>query len=88
MTSGTRRHPRSETISIIEYVVEPSAQESFDGVVANISEAGFCLFTTYPLDKDNTITIKEKMLSPSEAAVVRWVDRSNKYYCKAGLEFI
>jgi hypothetical protein len=87
MNPNTRRHPRNDIISIIEYVVEPSAQESFDGVVANISESGFCLFTTYPLDKNDTITIKKKKLSISDAATVRWIDRSNKYYCKAGLEF-
>ncbi len=88
MTSGKRRHTRSEIISIIEYVVDPLAQESFDGVVANISESGFCILTTYPLGKDDTITIKKRSLSPSGTAAVRWIDRSNKYYCKAGLEFI
>lgn len=83
-----RRHTRSEVISIIEYVVVPLEQESFDGVVANISESGFCLFTTYPLGKDDTITIKRKIPAPSGTATVRWIDRSNKYYCRAGLEFI
>jgi len=88
MIPDKRRHTRSDVISIIEYVVEPLEQESFDGVVANISESGFCLFTTYALGKDDTITIKKKIHEPSGTAAVRWIDRSNKYYCKAGLEFI
>jgi hypothetical protein len=88
MISNTRRHPRNDIISIIEYIVEPSTEESFDGVVANISESGFCLFTTCPLDKGDKISIKKKRLEASGTATVRWIDRSNKYYCKAGLEFI
>jgi len=87
MTATKRRHERKEVAIIIQYALEPLAHISFDGVVANISQSGFCLLTTHPLSKADTITVK-KISDFSGRAAVRWVDRSNKYYCKAGLEFV
>jgi hypothetical protein len=83
-----RRHERSEAIIIVRCILEQFADVSFDGVIANISESGFCLLTTYPLSKDNTIIVKKKISASSGRATVRWIDRSHKYYCKAGLEFV
>jgi hypothetical protein len=88
MTAQKRRHERSEVIIIVRCVLEPFADAPFDGVVANISESGFCLLTTHPINKDDIIGLKKKISATSERATVRWIDRSNKYYCKAGLEFV
>jgi hypothetical protein len=88
MNTHKRRHERSDVIIIVGCVKERLADIFFDGVVANISESGFCLLTTHPLSKDDTIIMKKKISDSSGRATVRWVDRSNKYYCKAGLEFV
>jgi hypothetical protein len=88
MNTHKRRYERSEVIIIVRCVVEPLAEAFFDGVVANVSESGFCLLTTYRLRRDDTIIVKKKISASSGRATVRWVDRSNKYYCKAGLEFV
>jgi hypothetical protein len=88
MNTPKRRHERNEVIIIVQCVVEPLAEAFFDGVVANVSESGFCLLTTYPLRKDETIRMKKDINLSSDRATVRWIDRSNKYYCKAGLEFV
>lgn len=85
---SNRRHERREEIGLIEFAVEPSGQESFDGVIANISESGICLFTTCPLREEDMITFKKMAHVHSETAIVRWCDKSNKHYCKAGLEFV
>jgi hypothetical protein len=88
MIARKRRHERSEIIAIVQYSVEPAEQSTFDGVTANISKSGFCLLTTHPLSKNDTIRFGKKISASSERAIVRWIDRSHKYYCKAGLEFI
>jgi hypothetical protein len=88
MNTHKRRHERSEVIIIVRCVVEPLAEAFFDGVVANVSESGFCLLTTYPLRRDDTIRIEKEISMSARRATVRWIDMSNKYYCKAGLEFV
>jgi hypothetical protein len=88
MNTRKRRHARSEVVIIVRCAVEPLAEAFFDGVVANVSESGFCLLTTYPLRKEDTVRMKKKNNMSSDRATVRWIDRSNKYYCKAGLEFV
>jgi len=88
MIPRKRRHERSEVIIIVRCVLEPFVDVSFDGVVANISESGFCLLTTHPLSKDDTIRVEKKISASSGRATVRWIDRSQKHYCKAGLEFV
>jgi hypothetical protein len=88
MNTRKRRHERSEVVIIVRCAVEPLAEVFFDGVVANISESGLCLLTTYPLREDDTIRMKKEINMASNRAAVRWIDRSNKYYCKAGLEFV
>ena len=82
-----RRHPRTDKISIIEYRVAPSGEEYFDGVVANVSKSGFCLFAMSSLHKDDIITIKDKSDIFAGTAVVRWSKQSEKAPYIAGLEF-
>jgi hypothetical protein len=90
MISEKRRHKRIDIGSAVEhflneYIIE---EESFDGVVSNMSESGVCLFTTKPLTVGQKITIKNRKFHPPKKSVVRWSEQYKGLYCRAGLEFI
>lgn len=88
MSFDKRRHERRDTITTIEYVVDPlTTDDAFDGVIVNVSKSGFCLLTANPLSKGEKITIKNKIHVDSQTATVCWSDKYNNLY-KAGLEFV
>jgi hypothetical protein len=87
--SDKRRHERRDTITTIEYVINGLyTDEVFEGVIANISESGFCILSTNPLSKGEKIEIKNEKHVNSRTAAVRWSNQYNNLYCKIGLEFV
>jgi hypothetical protein len=62
-------------------------EEVFDGVVANISESGLCILTTHSLSQGEQIRIMKQNSQLFQKATVRWSQKSNEFYCKAGIEF-
>jgi len=89
ISSDKRRHERRDTITTIEYVINGFyTDEVFEGVIANISESGFCLLSTKPLSQGEKIEIKDEQHVNSRTAAVRWSNQYNNLYCKIGLEFV
>jgi len=88
-TFDKRRHRRSNIATTVEYALNPlHTNETFDGVITDISESGLCLLTTTPLNKGQDILIKINPAAFSKTATVRWSKQYDDLYCKAGLEFI
>ena len=84
-----RKHGRKDVVNIIEYVIEEfHVHEVFEGIIANISDSGFCLLTTNPLDKGTKIAIRNQMHINSQSAAVRWSTKKHNLYYKVGLEFL
>jgi hypothetical protein len=89
ISSEKRRHERRETLITIDYLVDRlNADEISEGVVADISESGFCLLSANQLIDGEKIAIKNKMPSVLRSAVVRWSHENNNLYYKIGLEFV
>ena len=89
MFINQRRHKRNDTVNIIEYSIEGfNVSEAFDGIIANVSDSGFCLFTTNPLDNGTKIAIKNQMPFNSQSAAARWSTKDHNLYYKVGLEFL
>ena len=88
ISSDKRRHRRDYITSVIEYSLNPRIpDEVFDAVVADISESGLCLLTTSSLSKGQEIVIKNDTLAFNKKAIVRWSEKYNDFYYKAGVEF-
>jgi hypothetical protein len=88
-TFDKRRHIRSNIATAVEYALGPlHTDETFDGVIADISESGLCLLTTTPLNKGQEILLKINPSAFSQTAIVRWSRQYEDLYCRAGLEFI
>jgi len=84
-----RKHERKDIVNVIEYVIEGlNVSEDFEGVIANISDSGFCLLTTNPLDNGTKISIKNQMHFNSQSAAVRWSTKDHNLYYNVGLEFL
>jgi hypothetical protein len=45
------------------------------------------MFSSYPLKKDESIIIKNKLPVPHQRAVVRWVKELGENWYQVGLEF-
>ena len=88
-TYDKRRHRRNSIVTAVEYALNSlHPDETFDGVLADISDSGLCLLTTTPLNKGEEILVKINPAAFSQGAVVRWSKQYDNLYCKAGLEFI
>ena len=88
MTSSfySSQHDRSSIDCTVEYFLDLSSQETFEGVIDNISEAGLCLITSNKLEEGQEITIRTDIFLPSHSAVVCWSKRLEDRY-KIGLKF-
>ena len=81
------RHGRSYMNCSIEYVLDPfNADETYEGIIENISESGFCLITPTPLKEGQEIMIKSLIYLPSQTATVCWVKQEDDVY-RVGLKF-
>jgi len=89
ISSEKRRHERRDTVIPIEYLLDRlNTDEAFEGVVADVSESGFCLLTAIPLREGEKIEIKNNMPPSLRSASVRWVRKDSNLYNKVGLEFV
>ena len=89
ISSEKRRHERRDTVIPIEYLADRlNTDEAFEGVVADVSESGFCLLTAIPLREGEKIDIKNNMPHSLRSASVRWVRNDSDLYNKVGLEFV
>ena len=89
MLFDQRKHERKDIVNAIEYVIEGlNVSEDFEGVIANISDSGFCLLTTNPLDNGTKISIKNQTHFNSQSAAVRWSTKDHNLYYNVGLEFL
>ena len=81
------RHSFSDMVEI-EYVLDPfTDSETFKGSLVNISETGLCLLTTHLLKVGEEITINSMINTPSQIAVVQWIEKYDDDYYKVGLIF-
>ena len=71
----------------IEFVLDLMSDETFEGIIDNISEAGFCLITSTPLHEGQEITIRSLMYFPSQTAKVCWIKPEEDVY-RLGMKFI
>lgn len=84
-----RRDRRSIFPSTIEYTMGPhSSDESFKGVTVNISNSGFCFYTSNPIGEGQEIIIRSDLPVSYRKATVRWTKRLNDEAYKAGLMFV
>jgi hypothetical protein len=88
-TFDKRRHRRSGLATAVEYALGPlHTDETHDGVLADISESGFCLLTTTHLHEGQEVLVKINPAAFARTAVVRWSKHYENLYCRAGLEFL
>ncbi|MBM4146249.1 MAG: PilZ domain-containing protein [Nitrospira sp.] len=84
-----RRHKRKDEMNTIEYVIEPlTTNETFDGVLVNVSESGLCILTNDILNKGQQIRITANGHAINKSAVVRWTEKYDDFYYKVGLELL
>ena len=89
MCSDKRKYVRRDIVKTIEYVIDGvPGSESFEGIIANISDTGFCLLTTSQLESGTNIAIKNLMPLNHQYAAVRWSQRNRDIYYRIGLEFL
>ncbi len=71
----------------IEFFLDLMSDETFEGIIDNISEAGFCLITSTPLHEGQEITIRSLMYFPSQTAKVCWIKPEKDVY-RLGMKFM
>jgi hypothetical protein len=87
--NNIRRYKRKQKMDTIEYVIEPlTTNETFDGVLVNVSDSGLCILTNDPLSKGQQIRITADGHAINKSAVVRWIEKYNDLYYKVGLELL
>ena len=85
---GLRRHGRSNYLGTIRYCLNPHSDgRVLIGSGIDVSESGMCMFSSYPLKKDQGIIIKSKLPVPHQRAKVRWVKELGENWYQVGLEF-
>jgi hypothetical protein len=84
-----RKYGRRYIVATLEYVLDPLiADEIYDGVIADISDSGLCILTTDRLMEGQAIKLKNALPLSSQSATVRWSERYNNLYYRAGLELV
>jgi hypothetical protein len=84
-----RRNKRKLELDTIEYVIEPlMTNETFYGVVVNVSESGLCILTNDLLNKGQQIRITDNGLAINKSAVVSWTEKYNDLYYRVGLKLL
>jgi hypothetical protein len=87
--SDRRRHQRKYLANALECELKKQShqEEQIDCVAANISQSGICLITTSPLQDGQEVTMKNHIFPSPRTATVRWTEKYQSLYYKAGLEF-
>ncbi|GEM_PF-1527313 len=90
MLEEKRRVSRQATRLNIRFAVtevggRDATRVEADGSIVDISEQGFCMITTYPLQKGHAITIRDRGDEKMPAyGLVRWTEKEGSTY-RAGL---
>jgi hypothetical protein len=71
----------------VQYCISSDADETVFGAGVDISDSGMCIYTSYPLEKDQIIVIKSTLPVPYQRAQVRWVKICGESRYKVGLIF-
>ncbi len=88
-TKERRGNARYDYPATIEYELDTgSGQENRKGVTINLSRTGVCLYLFKPLGKSEEIVIKTSLPVRSKTARVRWVDKIDDDFYKAGMVFV
>jgi len=84
-----RKHERYRITSSNVNISDPSTNTKIsDAIINNCSVAGLCVFTTNNLVKDQIINVKQSGITKIQRAVVRWTQKLEDSYHKAGIELI
>ncbi len=83
-----RMHIRYELEKEIQYVINDYTEQSFKGIVINISDSGIGLFVFEPLKKGQEINIQSDNKSLNRKGIVRRCREMGDNIYKVGLEFI
>jgi CheY-like chemotaxis protein len=70
----------------ISYTVSSSGSELFRGFAVNMSPSGFCLRSSSPLRKDDTVILRSELPLLSPVALVRWTAGMGREGYLAGLQ--
>ena len=81
------KHDRCPIDCGVEFFLDLSSQETYEGFIENISESGMCLITTKHLDTGQDLTINTHIFLPSNAASVCWIEQNEDGSYKYGLKF-
>lgn len=81
------KHDRCPIDCSVEFCLDLSSQETFEGFIENISESGMCLITTKHLDIGQYLTINTNFFLPSHTASVCWTEQNDDGSYKYGLKF-
>lgn len=84
----TNKYERTFLDCRIEYVFDMQCGDTCEGIIDNISEAGFCLVTQTPLHEGQEITLRSILYFPSQTAIVCWVTQDENDCYRAGMKFI
>lgn len=88
-TIERRRDERYPFASQIEYSMRPYASgEGLKGVTIDISNLGLCMYALNPVDTGQEITIKTTLPVSWRSATVRWFEKIDNDFYKAGLSFV
>ena len=79
---------RSYQSGKVDCFIEPFEYFGFSAAIIDASDSGCCLLTEYHLCKDQVVVIQENEHLGYRKATVRWSKKVDKYYVKAGLEFM
>jgi hypothetical protein len=86
--NGARKHRRLHFLSSVQYCMTSNADNgTIFGAGVDISDSGMCMYTCYPLEKDQVIIIKSTLPVPYQTAQVKWVKECMASRYKVGLIF-
>jgi hypothetical protein len=81
------KHDRCPIDCSVEFFLDLSSQQTFEGFIENISESGMCLITTILIDIGQELTINTNIFLPSHTASVCWIEQNDDGSYKYGLKF-
>jgi hypothetical protein len=87
-SKGTRKHRRLHFLSSVQYSMTSNAEkDTIFGAGIDISYSGMCMYTSWPLEKQQVIFIRTTLPVPYQTAEVKWVKECAASRYKVGLIF-
>jgi hypothetical protein len=81
---GSLRHDFAIMVAV-KYIAVPSEDVIHQGLLANKSSSGLCLFTSTPHEIGQEIVFENNVYVPFQRTNVRWVEEVNKKRYAVGL---